>query len=260
MKREYEDLKKIYQSSLEQSRTADKECPDTDMIIQSFSSTLSESEKYRVVDHISECPLCNQKFAIVRQVFSKCKKMVAGFEGMSLTEEETRELKEIAKAKIKELESPEHSDSRTAFKPGSLFLLWQKTAFKYATAFAGLVVIAVIAFFILRAPHIGLEDTVRGIQADVIQLTKPKGELAKTPRSFEWNPVEGAAAYQVVLLDEELVEVWVSEKNQQTSLTLPQFQFEAIERGKIYYWKVIVFSSDRSTKESGLQEFEVERD
>ena len=71
MKLENQDLKKLFQSSIDHKRSALKECPDSDVIIQSFSSTLNESEKYRIVDHISECPLCHQKFTIVRLVFSE---------------------------------------------------------------------------------------------------------------------------------------------------------------------------------------------
>ena len=186
--------------------------------------------------------------------------MTAALEEMSLSEEETQKLKEIARAKIKELERPEHSDKRTALKPGSLFLLWQKKAFKYATALAGLFVIAVVAFFILKTPQIDLDDTVRGIHADIIQLTNPQGDLAELPRVFEWSPVEGAVEYKVVLLDEKLIEVWVSEKIQQTSLKLPQLPSEAVKSGQIYYWKVVVFSSDGSSLESGLQEFKVNVD
>jgi hypothetical protein len=260
MKREHQDLKKLYQYSLRHKRTIEKECPDIDLIIQSFMSTLSESETYRVVDHISECSLCNKKFAIVREVFKKGKKMAAELEGMSLSSAETRELEKIAKAKISELERPKRDSRRIPFKPRSLTVFWQKTVFKYATVFAGLVVIIVIAFFIFRAPHMGLEDTVRGVQTDFIQLTKPEGELVETPRLFEWNSVEGAAGYQVILLDEELAEVWVSEKNKQTSLKLSEPYFEAIKTGKIYYWKVIVFSSEGSSTESGLQQFKVNID
>ena len=105
-----------------------------------------------------------------------------------------------------------------------------------------------------------LDDTVRGIQVEIIQLMNPKGDLAEIPQVFEWSPVEGAAGYRVVLLDEELTEVWMSEKIQQTSLKLPEVNFEAIKSGEIYYWKVIVFSSDGSPIESGLQEFKVNID
>jgi hypothetical protein len=257
MKRENQDLKKLYQYSLDHNRTPDKECPDTDMIIQSFSSDLSESEKYRVVDHISECSSCRQKFAIVRQVFSKGKKMAAALEGMSLSEEETSELKAIAKARIDELERSKYSGIKIPPKPDSTFPFWRKTAFKYASAFAGLIVILVVAFALLKAPPVALEDSVRGIQDDVIRLKNPRGSLESIPRTFEWNPVPGAVGYQFVLLDDQLIEVWRSGKTRQTSVELPQSYSEAIKSAKIYYWKVIVVSSDGSARESGLQEFEI---
>lgn len=260
MNREYEDLKKLYQSSLDPNRTAAKGCPDEDMIIESFLSKLSESEKYRVVDHISECSVCSQKFAIVREIFNEGKKMAAEFEGMSLSEEETKKLKDIARANIKKLERPDRSDRGTTSKQTSLFLLWQKTAFKYATALAGLVVIAVVVILLFRVPHMDLDDTVRGIQADIIQLTNPKGDLTEIPRMFEWSSVEGAAEYRVVLLNEELIEVWVSEKIQKTSLKLPELHFDKMKSGKMYYWKVIVFLNDGGTTESRLQEFEIKTD
>jgi len=260
MKVENQDLKKLYQSSVDHKRSADQECPDDDKIIQSFSPTLSESEKYRIVDHISECPICSKKFAIVRQVFSEGKKIAVGLEGISLSEKETKELKEIAKFKIKEMERPKLSDMGTAFKPRSLFLFWQKTAFKYATALAGLMIIVVVVFFLSKTPPIGMEDTVRGKQNDIIQLTNPKGDLAEIPRFFEWDPVPGAAGYQVKLLDEELIEVWMSEKTQKTSLKLLPAQYESIKNMKVYYWKIIVFSSDGITRESNLQEFEIKND
>ena len=260
MKVENQDLKKIYQSCMDHNRSTDQECPDNDKIIQSFSPTLSESEKNRIVDHISECSLCAKKFAIVRQVFGEGKKIAVGLEGISLSDEETKELKEIAKVKIKEIERPKLGNRGTTFKPRSLLLLWQKTAFKYATALTGLVIIIVVVFFLLKAPHIGMEDTVRGMQDDIIQLKNPEGSLNSIPRVFKWNPVPGAAGYQVKLLDEELIEVWMSEKTQKTSLKLLPTQFEAIENSKIYYWKIIIFSSDGSTRESHLQEFEIKID
>ena len=45
MNREYEDIKKLYQSSLDHKQTADKGCPDEDKIIESFLSEMSEGEK-----------------------------------------------------------------------------------------------------------------------------------------------------------------------------------------------------------------------
>jgi hypothetical protein len=257
MKWENQDLKKLYQSSLDNKQTVDQGCPDDDAIIQSFSPILSESEKNEIVDHISECSLCREKFTIAQQVFSEGKKMAADLEGMSLSEEETEELNKIARVKIKEMERPKHIAAGVSVKPRSLFWLWQKTAFKYATILAGFVIIVLVTFFLLKAPYISVEDTVRGVQDDIILLTNPKGDLTEIPQEFEWNPVQGATGYRVVLLDEELSEVWVSEKIPQTSLKLSQLLFEAIKRGRLYYWKVIVFSSDGGTRESGLQEFEV---
>jgi len=260
MKMDDQDLKKLYRSSVDHGQNAEQECPDADMMIQSFSPNLGESEKYRLVDHISECPLCSQKFAIVRQVISESKKMTAGLEGMSLSEEETEELKKIAKLRIKELKRTPQSDMGAAFKLKWLLCFWKKPVFRYGSAIAGLVILTFVVFHLLKAPHLDMEDTVRGVQDDMIQLTHPKGDLSSVPRVFEWNPEPGAMGYQVVLLDEELSEVWISEKTQKTTITLPQSRSEAIKSAKIYYWKIIVFMSDGSSRESGLQDFEIKID
>ena len=67
------------------------------------------------------------------------------------------------------------------------------------------------------------------------------------------DKIKGAAEYRIVLLDEELIEVWASEKIQRTSLKLPQLHSEAIKSGRIYYWKVVVFSSDGNSLESSYR-------
>jgi hypothetical protein len=65
---------------------------------------------------------------------------------------------------------------------------------------AAIVVLLVIVGTVVNWQHGRVGSWLAQRQATV-RLSAPVGEVAATPRSFEWHPVEGAAAYVVTVHD-----------------------------------------------------------
>ena len=201
MKLEEKDLKEKYQSYIRKSPAKDKDCPETDALIRSFSPELSEKEKFKIIDHISECGACLKKFETIRQILKESKQMADRLEGISLSKAEVKKLKQRAKNKIRELEAQYKALEKPGFKEKLAAFLWPKVPLRYITAFAGILIVVFATFLIFKTPQIIKKDTLRGREEQSIQLIHPKGTLEKLPVIFDWSPLPGAETYQIYLLD-----------------------------------------------------------
>ncbi len=251
------DLRKYYQASLKENPPQLNECPDLEIIIRSFSKESNESEKIKVVDHISACGMCYKKFEAVRQILKETKNLSEQFEGLSLSETEVRELKQRAQKRISEIIPGDIPEKKMSYREKLSSFLKAKPAWKFATALAALFIMAAAVVILLKLPRSTEEGRLRGSEEEKIQLIYPRGETQGLPLAFEWQPVSGAKEYQVVLLDEELTRVWTSEKTDQTNTSIPLAIRNTFIQEKIYYWKVMADYEDSTQKESDLQKFVV---
>ncbi len=249
------DLKKYYQASLKENPPLGSECPDLEVIIRSFSKESRESEKIKVVDHISVCGLCYKKFEAVRQILRESKNLAEQFEGLTLSEAEVGELKQRAVNRIRELGVTAVHQRKSSFSDKLSALFKQKFPLKFATAVAAIFIIFAVAIVLLKIPQNIKEDRLRGSREVRIQMVSPKDEIQVLPLAFEWQPVSGAKKYQVVLLDDELTRIWTSGMINETKVAIPPEIRNSFLQEKDYYWKVVISYGDNTQIESDLQKF-----
>jgi len=253
-----DDLKKLYRSLLDEQESKGEDCPDIDMLMHSFSKDMDEHTKLEIVDHISECSACRTKFEAIQLALRGARELADEWEGVSLSVENMRKLKDAAQKRIDEFEKPREPEERAGFKARIGSLLWPKPAFKYASVIAGLIVIVITAIIVLDVPQKFREDSLRGIKAEDIILISPKGKTEAPSAVFNWDPLPEAFEYQIKVVDEELTPVWTSDKTKNTRMPFPKDLLSILESGRPYYWKVIVLFREDTSEESNLQEFEIE--
>jgi hypothetical protein len=256
MKLRAEDLKRIYKRSRQESSFKNGGCPSDELLIKSFSAEVSEEEKLATIDHVTRCASCHWKFEALRQILRGTGEIAKELEGLSLSAKEVSQLQEVAKNKIQGLEKRRQQKK----------IPWRKTRFqsflasralKYVSAAAGLLIVVLAAFLILKTPPNLKQDIARGPADQTLELIAPKGEVRDFPLFFKWRPYPKAQEYEVKLLDEELTDNWKSDRIKAIEVELPQGQFERMEKEKTYYWKVVVHLKAGTAKESGLQEFKL---
>jgi hypothetical protein len=259
MKLRAEDLKRIYKRSRQESSFKNGGCPSDELLMKSFSAEVSEEEKFKIIDHATGCAFCYWKFEFLREIFAGTKEIARSFEGVSLSKEEVRQLKDKAKSKIVELEKGRLEKPGLGLKE-RVRSLFSSNLFKYVPAAAGVLIIILAALFILRIPRNNQEAGMRGEEEQILELISPKGEIDRPPIIFTWKPYPKALDYEVRFLDEELNPAWNSEKMQKTEIELPSALLPKMEKGKMFYWKVIADLESGARKESGLQPIKLKLD
>ena len=233
MKIKDKDLRKSYQSFIRKNQAKGKDCPQIEVLINTFSNESKEKEKLKFIDHISECSACFKKFEAIKPFFKEGKKIKDKLEKISLSEQEAKELKQKAKEKIFELKKHPKKRRSTLFFP--------RLRLVQLSAVAGLLIIVLGAVLIFKAPEDSKTDIIRGKDEKTIQLITPKGDVKKRPIIFEWTHFPKAKEYEVRLMDEELTKIWVSNKTGETKIELPADIAQKIEKEKQYYWKVFIY-------------------
>jgi hypothetical protein len=251
------DLKKCYQKVISDSPPRKKGCPDIDVLIRSFSEEMSENEKIQIIDHITTCGLCYNKFEAVRQILKGSKNIAQRFEGVPLSEADVEELKQRAQARLRELERHDISMPKPSSWKKIIGFFSLKPALRYASAAAAICILVAAAIILFKVPPSMKDETLRGSEKETIQLIFPQGEVEKYPLAFKWEAFPEAKEYQIILLDEELTPIWTAEKTEKTERLIPSAVQSKLRKEKTYYWKVVMFFEDGTQKESELQDFRV---
>jgi hypothetical protein len=248
-----DELKSIYGLSREASSAGKGSCPPLEKILESFFPGVSENEKFRVVDHAAACPSCHQKFEMARGILLETKRMAEGFEEISLDDKALAAIREKARLRIQELERSKGKPATEGGKEPLRGLLAVRNL-RFATAAVLLLVggLFLISILTLRQRP---QETVRGTESQGIRLEVPQGEWAESRLTFHWVAYPGAEAYEVKLLDEALTMLWMSGRTKIPYAAFPPGRLASLEKGKTYYWKVIVHLKKGKVIESGLQEF-----
>jgi len=251
-------IRKFYQSQVKQEVSKKTDCPDHELLIKSFSDELNENQKFKIIDHISDCSACLEKFDMIEQIFKDSKKMGLGKKKISLDENEVKEFKEISKRKIQELEEHYRMTKKIMrSKQRASVLFFPKIPVKYLSIAAALIIVILGTVFIIRTPSDLRNNMLRGKKTEDFQLIAPRGEIKKIPLIFRWNPLQDAEEYEVRLMNAELIKIWISNKTTRTYIKLPKDIHQKIKRDKIYYWKVTGYLKDGDLKKSSLVEFEL---
>jgi hypothetical protein len=97
----------------------------------------------------------------------------------------------------------------------------------------------------------------RILRSESVVVAAPVGDLDQRPSELRWQPVAGAVAYQVEILEVDRHSLWKSE-SPRTSLAIPAGIRSLMAPGKTLLWQVTATNSSRkSLATSGFQKFRV---
>ncbi|TET69719.1 MAG: hypothetical protein E3J56_09190 [Candidatus Aminicenantes bacterium] len=214
-------------------------CPSFKKLISFFTSTTSDKQKIKIVDHVTNCHFCAQEFQFIICVFRferKLNKELCRFlqpkKEMSLT-----------KRNIKQ------SDMKSFLKQKIIppFLSW-----KYAIPLLGIAItiLALSIFQNFRYKEYRTIDTKR------IQLIEPINmKYSKSSLVFKWNEYKGSNYYLFELFDKTLLSVWKSDKIFRNFISLPNEEIKDLDINKKYYWMINAFLPSGKKVESDMAEF-----
>lgn len=228
------DLKALYKSSIQKKAPLSRSnCPSIETISHLFLETAPESEKARVVDHITICSLCHEEFDLF----------------LNISRDESRlfeDLKKYLPPKKRFLDQLRDLFSRN----GSRFL-WKYVSVPLLTALFLTATYFVARFYIAKK-----EPEARGRPAGPIRLISPLYETSfDAPLVFKWDEFKPAEYVLIEIFDETLLLIWRSQKIRDNFFELPIDAREKIQKAKRYFWMVTAFLPDGSKIESSLQEF-----
>ena len=257
-----QNLKDLYESLIKNKPDNAKksDCPKVDTIKKAFSKELKGKEKLDIIDHITKCPTCLDIFNTIREFFKEGEKIAAKLDKGIVSDQETIELKQAAKNHIKEIETKSLLTKKMDYKEKPKLYFEGKWPVKYAALAAIILVLVVSILVFMQTKEKNRRQILRGQSKEEVRLIVPKGEVSKPQIIFQWSSTSNSLKYKIVLLDEELSEVWISNKTSNTTINLPRNVFNKMKKGKIYFWKVLVYLIDRSKDESYLQEFTLKKE
>ena len=254
MKFRDDDLKALYRRSLQARPDGKTSCPSEDAILKSFTTEMTEEEKFRIIDHVAGCSACRSQFEAAREILKGAKALAGELEGQSLSSDETAALYQKAAEKIRELRGrPQIEKKPSLYGRLRMFFL----QYRYASVAAGLFVAALATWLVLKSPQAGREGIMRGTEGFAIMLEAPRGIQAEVPAHFRWRSPWPGGECEVRVLDEKLDVIWTSGKVLATSLEFPASLQGLIKKNSVYYWKVIAYLDDGRINESDLQEFKL---
>jgi hypothetical protein len=228
------DLKALYKSSIQKKAPLSRSnCPSIETISRLFLETASESEKARVVDHITTCSHCHEEFDLFLNISRDERGL---FE----------DLKKYFPPKKRFLYQLRDLFSRN----GSRFL-WKYVSIPLLTA-----LFLTATYFVARLYIAKKEPEARGRPAGPIRLLSPGYDISfDAPLVFKWDELKPADYVIIEIFDEKLLPIWRSQKIRDNFFELPIDAREKIQKAKRYFWMVTAIMPDGSKIESSLQEF-----
>jgi hypothetical protein len=206
-------------------------------------------------DHVSRCAYCRNELALLNEFRSAQPRAdeVASLEWMG------SELDRRMAGAFKQSERRK-GPSLSSVKLGDFFSIFSWRGF--ALAAASLMVAAIVGNYYWRPAGPGRPVVTRGSEvwrsSQVIVLT-PIGDVEKAPSELKWQPINGAARYQVRLLEVDRSEIWRAESGVPEQ-TLPVELRAKMVPGRTFLWEVSAFDrAGRKVAGSNLQQFYISR-
>jgi len=229
MKISFKDLKRIYRDFImEKTPLSRKDCPPQEDLIKFSRSKLSEKQKSKIIDHITQCSYCVQEFKFILQILKDEKNLI-------------EEIGKVLRAKGDPLITRRN---KKIFFP---ILSW-----KYVSLFIGAIIIifTVIIFTNLE------KREYRGPNLRQIYLIEPVNKkYSKSSLIFKWDSVKSSEYYVLELFDQTLYPVWKSQRIFKTQVALPREIANRLKENKTYFWMVTAFLHQGGKIESRLEKF-----
>jgi hypothetical protein len=226
MKIDIDRLRALFQGYAASRRPADRRgCPSPREIARSFEPSLSRRRQRAIVDHISECPGCQEEFRI--------------FLAQKRTEDASPDSV-----------GPDIAGSHRRSSGRSR--RWSRPVWQGASVLAGIGLSLVATLVIVR--NMKEADVVRAGAPSLVLRSPKAGQTLSRPIVFRWDRHPDIESYVLELFDERMLPVWTSEAIQRHTLAVPSEVASSFRTGT-YYWMVTGFTAESRRIESGLSRF-----
>lgn len=205
--------------------------------LERLGEDLTEDERR----HVAECARCETELRLWRE-----------FHDPSPGDDE-RAVRWVAAEIARRRATPASTASRPFWSPG----MFRLPAF--AAAAAALLLVATLGYLALdREPGISAPPAgADGYRSAGVQVVGPVGTVPAAPTRLEWKAVEGAARYDVSVLEVDRTVLWRTSCDE-PSATLPDRVVAQFVPGKTVLWEVTARDRGGATVAlSGMQQFRV---
>jgi hypothetical protein len=120
---------------------------------------------------------------------------------------------------------------------------------------AALAIAVLVPIMTARRDAPASSSSTRDASGEALVPIAPAGLLARTPARFEWQPLKGASAYEVLLYQEDGTLLW---QQRATGTPLDRPGDLQLPPGR-YYWRVRALSDDSAPADSALTNFEIRK-
>jgi len=231
MKISLKDLKRIYRDFIiEKTPPSRKNCPPQENLLKFSRSKLSEKQKSKIIDHITQCSYCVQEFKFTLQILKDEKNFI-------------EEIGKVLRAK---------GDPLIARRNKKIF--FPILSWKYVSLFIGSIIIifTVIIFTNLE------KREYRGPNLRQIYLIEPVNKkYSRSPLIFKWGSVKRSEYYVLELFDQTLYPVWKSQRIFKNQVILPLEIATKLKENKTYFWMVTASLHQGGKIESRLEKFTI---
>jgi hypothetical protein len=220
-------LKELYKAYAEDTASVSRaKCPSPHIITACIRGDLSRKKRNQIIDHVFQCALCHEEFALILEILREEKKFI---DDLSPIIQEKKQAKEKKFLRFPSL--------RPAWIYGFVFV-------------SGAVLISIFIH------NISEEYKYRGTDSHTFNLITPNKKVnLEKQLEFEWNQVNSADYYILEIFDESLSPIWESGHIKGNRLALSREFTKRLFIQKTYYWMVTAFLSDGKATESHLQNF-----
>jgi hypothetical protein len=141
--------------------------------------------------------------------------------------------------------------------PAAGLVRWRSWRPLLAIASALAIVVALGYAIRDREPQVTGTDSPQIYRGAQLRLSAPLGDQPEVPRQFEWIAVDGAARYDIVVLEVDRTELW-SGFTSDSRYEIPSPVTSRLVPGKPVLWQVVASdSAGRRLASSGLEAFRV---
>lgn len=225
-------LKELFQGYVASKRPLSRQgCPDPADLVSSFEPAASRRRKKRIIEHISQCPLCREEF-------------------MVLVERQSGEpdlAEASARSGPREHSAPADEGLRRPLRP-----FW-----RFATALLGLILMVSSLVVVVRQRD--RWNALRSGETAILLLAPKTDQAVAGPPLYRWQARTPAEYFVLEIYDEALLPVWTSDRVRASELRLPSGVYARLQPGRRYFWMVTGYSGQATSGESPMGRFIVSR-
>ncbi len=223
-----EDLKLLFRSYVATRITHRKiACLSFKQIARIFDPGSGTRRKLKIIDHITRCSECCDKFDFLLGV------------------------RRFRDEMIREAQILHQNDSPAIPVSGRRYQL--TPIFRFATIFLGFVMLSSSIIIIMRQWE--RQDDTRESVLPIILIQPKKTARVTAPLLFAWQSSDDAQYYVLELFDATLLPIWRSGKIFSVQFMLPTNIVDRLQKGNSYYWMITAYSLGGRTAESPIFRF-----